>query len=183
MKECQSHKSSKMLPKVWLISDPRFKDRLYRSVQKLPKGSGVILRHYEDPNRYEIFKNLSRICRRRGLILINAGTDNFLNCHGRYYGKPPKNWLLNNRKAMAIISVHNARELAQARRHKADQLLISPLFATRSHKGERPLGVLAFRRLAEMSNIPVIAMGGMNSKRNAMIRYAYGYAAIDGLIA
>lgn len=141
------------------------------------------MRNYDDHNRPDIFKHLSHICRRRGLVLIVAGNEKFRGGQGHYYGKPPKTLPLGNPYAIKIISIHNVRELAQARKQKADQILISPLYATNSHIGVRPLGIMSFRRLALISKIPVIALGGMDARRNAMIRYSHGYAAIDGLLS
>lgn len=164
------------------MSDPRFGNRLYQSVQRLPKGSGVILRHYDDPKRQEIYKNLARVCRRRGLMLLVAGDAKFRGDHGHYYSKPPRRNISRHRKSFLIISVHDTKELAQARLYKPDQILISPLYPSRSHDGERPLGILAFRQLAVRCHTPVVALGGMNAKRAAIVKHAYGFAAIDGLI-
>jgi thiamine-phosphate pyrophosphorylase len=61
-------------------------------------------------------------------------------------------------------------------------MLLSPLYATRSHPGERPLGLTRFRRLAALSgDTKIIALGGMTRKKAAMLSksLAHGWAAID----
>jgi thiamine-phosphate pyrophosphorylase len=81
--------------------------------------------------------------------------------------------------------VHSHRELVQAECNGAGILLISPLFATRSHPGTRPLGPFRFAALARQAHVPVIALGGVRPCHAALVRRlgALGYAAIDGLIS
>lgn len=182
MQSCQSSK----LPKIWLMTDPRFGLRLYASIQKLPIGSGVILRHYDDLNRYTIYKNIAKICRRRGHMLVVAeNSDKILNDNnkkyhvGQYYGRPPMSPINNH--SIILIGVHNAQEINRAILSKPDLLLLSPLFRTNSHKGARPLGIARFRQLSHLCGIPILALGGANAIRARMIRYVHGYAAIDSL--
>ena len=65
-------------------------------------------------------------------------------------------------------------------------MLISPVHATRSHPGQPVLGVGGWRALAQQANRQekVIALGGMNRARAAMMRSlpVDGWAAIDALI-
>lgn len=176
----------RILPKIWLMTDPRFGDRLLRSVQKLPAQSGVILRHYGDMQRQEIHKNIAKICRRRGHKLVIAcdsallsALPGALQCDGHYYGRPIKVAVLR-RTSLLLIGVHNIYEMNRAQLSQPDLLLLSPIFATNSHKSAATLGPLRFRQLASRTNIPTLALGGMDRKRAAMI--GHGYAAIDGLI-
>lgn len=183
MRQCQSRKSYKILPRTWLMSDPRFGDRLYQSVQKLPRGSGVIMRHYDDPNRQEIYKNLARICRRRGLKLILAGdAERCLkyNAEGYYYGRPQK--IRKRYNSITLFGVHDEHEIRKAQILGADAYMVSPIYSTNSHKGQRPLGLLRFRKLSRLCDKPVIALGGMNQARFHSIKHVHGFAAIDGLI-
>lgn len=63
-------------------------------------------------------------------------------------------------------------------------MLVSPLFATRSHPGAKPLGSARFAALARLSPVPVIALGGVKPRHAGLIRRlgAAGFAAIDGLV-
>ena len=180
MRCCQSTK----LPKIWLMSDPRFGARLYPSIQKLPIGSGVIMRHYDDPNHTEIFDQIASLCRRRGHLLLYAGKEH-PKAQGIYWSKPPKQQQKHHCKArngLNNISVHNAAEMQRALLFAPDLILLSPIFATRSHVGDRAIGPSGLLRLSQISNIPIAALGGMNKKRSAMLRYTHGFAAIDGLM-
>ncbi len=179
MHGCQSSN----LPSVWLMTDPRFGDRLLPSIQKLPMGSGVVFRHYNAPNRFALSMAIAKISRRRGLKLIIAGDDKggMRGCvKGYYYGRPHK----SSKRHMGIIlvGVHDVHEINRAKSLGADAYFLSPVFSTISHKGQRPLGLLRFRQLCHLCDKPVIALGGMNLSRFQSMKYAHGYAAIDGLI-
>jgi thiamine-phosphate pyrophosphorylase len=59
-------------------------------------------------------------------------------------------------------------------------VLLSPVFATRSHPGAATLGPVRFRLLAARSLVPVIALGGMDTRRARRLG-TRDWAAVDGL--
>jgi thiamine-phosphate pyrophosphorylase len=78
--------------------------------------------------------------------------------------------------------VHDAREIAGMKAARPDLVFLSPIFATNSHPGARPLGPLAFNRLAKLASPSrIIALGGMNRRNAQMLspRLIHGWAAID----
>lgn len=169
------------LPRIWLMTDPRFGDELPGAVRRLPFGSGVVFRHYEleKADRHLLFDQLARICRRRGIVMLLAGSEKEArrwHADGFHQRSSGKSMLIHS------MAVHNRRELALAKRLRADAVFISPLFATSSHPGERPLGRLAFNRLAKQAGkMKVIALGGISrqSAENLPPNQIYGWAAID----
>jgi thiamine-phosphate pyrophosphorylase len=174
--------SRKDLPKIWLMTDERFSDGLLSAIKALRFGSGVIFRHYGVPEleRRKLFLCVRRICRQRGHVLILAGTElqairwRAAGFHGRQ----------NQRRSKLLRSapVHDRHELSSARRNGADLVLISPLFATGSHPGARPMGKPRFNALAAQSGkAAVIALGGMTAKKAILLdrKKVYGWAAID----
>ena len=64
-------------------------------------------------------------------------------------------------------------------RARADLVLLSPVFPTRSHPGAATLGPVRFGSMALGRR--VAALGGMDAQRFKRLRYlgAYGWAAID----
>lgn len=80
---------------------------------------------------------------------------------------------------LRLVTVHSLRELGRVRR--ADQVLLSPVFATRSHSGARGLGIVRFHLLSARSPVPVIALGGMNPDRARRLGWQR-WAAIDNFI-
>jgi thiamine-phosphate pyrophosphorylase len=171
------------LPRLWLISDARNDACLERALARLPRGSGLIYRHYHLPDaaRFARFCVLRRIARRHGHLVILA--DSALTAReweaDGIYGAPRA---LAPRRAglIHLATVHNLREIALANRAGADAVLLSPVFATRSHPGGMSLGPGRFRLLARRSRAPVIALGGMTAHRARTLQWLR-WAAIDGL--
>jgi thiamine-phosphate pyrophosphorylase len=141
------------LPNIWLVSDARNDAMLECALKCLPRGSGFIFRHYhlEPEERRARFKALARLARARGHLLVLAGTKAKAGRWGADLAYGPGGQL---------APVHSLREIARASR--ATALLLSPVFATRSHPGAKSLGSVRFRQLAARAKVPVIALGGMN---------------------
>ena len=172
--------SRQPLPRLWLMTDERMGERLWDALACLPRGSGVIFRHYDTRERRALFERVRAVARRRGLILLLAGSPREAaawradGAHGR------SRHLCAARPLLRTAPAHDARELARARAHA---VLVSPIFATRSHPGAPALGVLRFAILARQARTPLIALGGMDKRRFGRIAQlgAYGWAAIDSL--
>ncbi|MEQ1551921.1 thiamine phosphate synthase [Sphingorhabdus sp.] len=171
----------KPIPRIWLMTDPRLGDELLASIQRLPMGSGVIFRHYQldATQRRKLFAKVRRVCAKRGHIVFLAGdgaTARAWHADGVYGRRRSASLHLHS------APVHNAREIAAAKRFRADILFLSPLRATQSHPGNRPLGPVRFKTLAKMCQpAKVIALGGMNRAQAAKwpCSLVHGWAAID----
>jgi len=170
------------LPRLWLISDTRIDDRLEAALDRLPRGSGLVFRHYHLPpaERRARFDQLRRRAQRRGHLVVLSGTAaqaRRWQADGAY-GSPGH--LTRGPALLRLVTVHSYRELAVAQRVRADMVVISPVFATASHPGARSLGPLRYRLLARRSRLPVIALGGMDKRRAGRIG-ARRWAAITSL--
>jgi thiamine-phosphate pyrophosphorylase len=156
-------------------------DELWHALACLPRGSGVIFRHYRADGRRALFERARMAARRRGLVLLLAGTPREAagwradGAHGR---SPHRR---ASRPLIRTAPAHDARELVRAAGHA---VFLSPVFATRSHPGARHLGPLRFAMLARMVSTPLIALGGMDKRRFRRLAPlgAYGWAAIDSLV-
>lgn len=180
------------LPRLWLMTDERLSEAaLLRAVERLPRGSAIILRHYRlpPPARRALFERLRRRATRRGLLLLLAGDARTARLWGAdgHHGPAPAGPMHrgSRRHWLRSAPAHNHRERRAAERAGADVILLSPLFPTRSHPGARPLGPARFAALARTAHVPVIALGGIYPRHDALVRRlgAWGYAAIDGLTA
>jgi len=177
--------SQKRLPQIWLMSDERMGDRLLPSVKALPRGSGVIFRHYSlaSEARRALFSRLRRIGRQRGLTLILAGSQAQAREWGAdgYHGRSKRTGAVAPR-LLHTAPLHNRQEI-RTHSSQADLVFLSPLFATSSHPEGKPLGVHAFSALTRICDAPVIALGGMSRARFAMLRKGqiHGWAAISAL--
>ncbi len=156
---------------------------LERALAKLPRGSGLIYRHYhlKGPDRLARFRTLRRIARARGHVVVLADSALTAREWGAdgIYGSPRALW---PRRAglLHLATAHDMAELGLAARLGADAALLSPVFPTRSHPGGRTLGAVRFRLLARQAALPVIALGGMDARRARSLGWKR-WAAIDGL--
>lgn len=164
-------------PIVWLMTDERMGEALWAALDRLPRGAGIVFRHYrlEPGARRELMREVAKVARRRSLVLVVAG------------GSPASRGagVHNPRGAPAAFprtaSAHSRREAIAAQRSGADAVFVSPVFATRSHPGARALGAVRFGLMTQGLNLPVIALGGMTPKRARRLRAlgASGWAAVD----
>lgn len=162
------------LPRRWMMTDERLGDDLPAKVAKLPRGSGVVFRQYATPKgkRRRMFAQVRRIARARRLTLLIAGP--FLPGGDGVHGKKAR-----KSKGLATRPVHSVRERIAAERAGVDATFVSPVFATRSHPGARPLGRIRFALLIRGTRLPVIALGGMTERRARTLPGIAGWAAID----
>jgi thiamine-phosphate pyrophosphorylase len=160
------------------MTDERLGDALWSAIAALPRGSGIVFRHYRTPlaERRRLFAAVQAVARRRGLVLVRAGAhrlgaseDGVHNARRR-----PARGLLTR-------SAHSAVEARAAARAGADLIFVSPVFSTRSHPDAPPLGPAAARRIARAFGGPAIALGGVTRAegRRLMRLGFYGWAAID----
>ncbi|MES2700773.1 MAG: thiamine phosphate synthase [Pseudomonadota bacterium] len=170
-------------PAVWLLSDARNDAALERALKRLPRGSGFVFRHYHlpEPERLARFRQLQRIARARGHVVVLADSALTAREWGAdgVYGAPLALWPRRG-DLLQLATAHSLRELAQAARKGADAVLLSPAFATRTHPGAPFLGAVRLRMLAARSPVPVIALGGMNAQTARRLDWPH-WAAIDGL--
>lgn len=163
------------LPQRWLMTDERTGESLWMALEGLPRGSGVVFRHYATPlaERRRLFARVARIAQRRRLVLVRAGADRLGRGEAGVHG-----WAFTT--GLRTMPAHSRRELVAARRMRADAVFVSPVFATRSHPGSARLGRARFGLLIADAEAPVIALGGMDERRfRSLPRKVHGWAAID----
>lgn len=194
---CRPPATKPDLPRQWLVTDAaRLPDPL-PAAARLPRGAGIVFRHYEWPRseRLKLARRLAALCRARGLWLVVAGDAGLArSCNADGLHLPQR--LLGRAAGIArrhprwllTAAAHDEAALAQAARAGVDVVLISPVFPTASHPGTAGLGVLRFAMLSEQGRrrrLGVYALGGI-TKRTAQ-RLAHipknGTAAIAGMAA
>jgi thiamine-phosphate pyrophosphorylase len=179
------------LPSLWLVTDGRRLPDPLPAVAALPRGSGVIFRHYEAPGRGALAAALARLCRRRGVLLLVAGDARLAAAVGAAGVHLPeaegyRATALKRQRPTWVVSIaaHSLPALKLKRARVADFTLLSPVFATRSHPGAITLGPLRFASLCRQSPVRVVALGGINGATASLLHGARhsGLAAIDGLL-
>ena len=170
------------LPELWHVTDERNDAALEDAIRRLPRGSGLIYRHYHLPAapRVARFHFLARLARARDMTVILADSASTATEWGAdgIYGAPRE--LYPRRNLLRLATAHSLREIAEANRLGADAVLLSPVFTTRSHPEGVVLGPLRFRLMAQFATMPVIALGGMDQRKADRLGWSH-WAAIDGL--
>lgn len=162
------------LPHQWLMTDERMGDALWAALERLPRGAGVVFRHYGLPpvDRRALFARILKVARRRGLVLVRAGIEPMRGESGTHGVRG---------RGIRTAPAHDRREAIAALRGGANALFVSPAFPTRSHPGAPALGRARFGLLVRGLDVPVIALGGMDAhKARSLRRFGiHGWAAID----
>lgn len=156
------------------MTDERLGDGLWRAIARLPRGAGIVFRHYATPmpERRRLFARVVRIARTRGLIVVRAGAR----CG---YGEAGTHNVERRSAGLRTAAAHTRREAMAAVRRGADGVFVSPVFPTRSHPGAPALGPKGARRIVQGVPIRPIALGGMDARRFRALRGFDGWAAID----
>lgn len=159
---------------MWLMTDERMGAGLWRALQRLPRGSGVVFRHYRTPpaERRRLFRRVAAVAKARGLVLVRAGEGPLgaeAGTHGRRGG------------GLVTWPAHDRTEALRAVRAGADLLFVSPLFSTRSHPDAPALGPVKARRTVAGLPVRAVALGGVTPARGRALMRAgwWGWAAID----
>jgi len=167
------HPRPSVLPRHWLMTDERLGEALWAAIDALPRGSGIVFRHYATAPkaRQALYARVRSCARRRGLVLVVAGPPigrGAVPRHGRHRGA-------------LTAPVHSRTEAITATRAGAALLFVSPVYPTRSHPGAPSLGPVRFGLMIRGLKLPVIALGGMDERRWRALRSvgAYGWAGID----
>lgn len=168
-------------PRLWMFTDPRGGDPV-AAIEQLPRGSGVVFRHYHLPPRQRraLFGRVRQAVRRRRGVLLLAGPPKLAAAWGAdgAYDRSAR-----RSQGVRAVGVHNDAEAALARRVRADFVFVSPVFPTRSHAGARTLGPVRLGLLLRHIDAAAYALGGMDARRWRRLKALKlaGYGAIDAL--
>ncbi|MDO8290803.1 MAG: thiamine phosphate synthase [Parvibaculum sp.] len=170
------------LPTRLALTDPLRQPDPFALLASLPKGTGMIWRAYDTGLTRQHIRALERRARAKHITLLIASTRadtrrlRFSNRH------LPEHQLEKTTYTDKITTAaaHSHRAIIAAARAGVDAVLISPVFATQSHKGAKPLGVIRFAMLAHLARtqgLAVYALGGLTNDKK--IRRLNGSAPIS----
>lgn len=180
----------KPLPNLLFFTDPRRTPDPERVAERLPAGAAVVFRAFGAPAAAVQGRRLREITRRRGLSLL-VGADpalalaieaDGLHLPERLVSTLPElravqpDWLIT-------IAAHGLEAAQAGAAAGADALVVSPVFPSRSPSAGPPLGVAALKRLVEMVETPVYALGGVRADTVARLADTgiVGIAAVEAL--
>lgn len=155
----------------------------------LPRGTAIVLRHPDRHVRAELAARLAPACRHGRLRLLIAGDARLAVAVGAAGVHLPEAMVRAGRAEwrrwrrpgwLVTAAAHSAPALRRAERLGVDAVVLAPVFPTASHPGAKPLGPLAFVRLARAASIPAYALGGITAltARRLHGSGAAGFAAV-----
>jgi len=151
-------------PPLWLFTDSTRLPDPREAVTRLPRRlAGVVFRHDDHPDRANLGRDLARICRMRGLVLVVAGDVRLAAAlragvhlrDGRWPG-------VIRIRGFVTSSAHGLADLRRAADACADLAFLSSVYATASHPGMPSLGSARWSRLARAAPVAVAALGGID---------------------
>ena len=180
-------------PLIMMTDSDRLPDPL-SAIAALPRGSAVILRHYDAEDRVSLARALAALCRRRHIRLLIGGDPRLASIVGAdglhvpewMARRGPGAWQCWRRPDWTVTAAaHSVAGLRRAGAIGADAALLSPIFPTPSHPQASPIGALRFAAWCRLSPLPVYALGGVSEKgvRRLVASGAAGVAGIDRFLA
>lgn len=176
-----------LLPPAFFLTDPERTPDPVSIVERLPRGWGVIYRHFGAANREAVARALVLACRRRGLVLLIAADPalaRHVRADGVHWPRAHLSCLRVRRPGwIETASAHTRADLVRAANAGVDAALLSSVFASDSPSAPPPLGALRFSQLAASAPLPIYALGGVSADNAARaIRRAAGWAAIGSVV-
>lgn len=175
------------LPRLLFLTDRRRVPDPVGAAERLPEGSGVILRDYGYAKRADLAMALRAVCLKQNLVFLVGGDVRLArraDADGVHFPEAMFDRLRAFRKEapgmILTAAAHDAWALSRALDAGADAALLSPVFPTQSHPGAPALGLEEFSTLAAESPLPVYALGGLTARTVGRLKGAsvVGVAAI-----
>ena len=136
-------------------------------IDNLDKSVNIIYRNYQDKIDIRQIQKLGNYCKKKGNKFYLS--NNFkialnLNLDGVYlpsFNNSYKHLSYSLKKDFKIIgSAHSLREATIKKNQKVEDIFISSIFK----KNKNYLGINKFKNLISLTNLNVIALGGINQK-------------------
>lgn len=179
--------NGRTLPRALFVTDPVRATDILGIAQRLPRGFGIVWRHFGAADRLEAGRQLARLCRRRGIVLLVSADPVLaarIGAHGVHWPEARLGGVrLKPAGLIETAAAHSPRAIARAARLGVDAVIVSPVFSSRSPSATIPLGALRFRQMARGARLPVYALGGLTAANAARaMAHTAGWAAIDGVV-
>ncbi len=171
-----------------MSDDQRLPDPI-DAVGRLLPGEGLVLRHRSGPERRRLALALRPICRRLKVFLIVAADPRLameVSAEGIHLSetdmrRPAKSLYWARQYGMFVTAAaHNEAAVRRAKAAQVHGILISPIYATRSHPKQPGLGILRFTTMTRSAALPAYGLGGIDQTNLMRLRQT-GVAGIAGI--
>lgn len=150
------------------MTDPERSPSATALAERLPEGSAIIVRHFGRPHYGDIERAISIARARTILVLISADPSLALSigADGLHIPQRLLGALRSHAGSFDLVtaSAHNPLAIRMARKAGVDAVIVSPVFVSQSVSAKRPLGPFRLKSQISGVDIPIYALGGVNSK-------------------
>ncbi|HUE64892.1 MAG TPA: thiamine phosphate synthase [Rhizomicrobium sp.] len=165
-----------------LMTDDRAADWA-GAARRLPRGSVVVVRARDAGRRLALAEQLYGLARL--LIADDPALAQILGAAGLHLPQRRMRetlyWRARHPDWIITSSAHSLRALMGA--HALDAVFLSPVFATISHRGTKPLTPVRAAFIAARAPVPVYALGGVTARNAGLLAPAFsGIAAISSFL-
>lgn len=157
------------LPAFFALTDPQRTPDPVALARRLPRGSGLVLRHFGEPGQIALAGPLSRIARERGLVFLIAGDPvlaRSVKAHGVHWPQRQAHrapvWARRRPDWLMTASAHDRAAVHRPARG-IEAVFLSPVFESTSPSATTALGPVRAARLAREARVAVYALGGVNT--------------------
>ena len=183
------------LPTLMLVTDRLLAgglDALVRAVADAVQGgaNAVQLREKDLPrgDLLRLVLRLRDVTSGRALLLVNGPLDVALEAgvDGVHLPEdaPPQDWGSEPRGLIVGRSAHSLEAARRALAEGVSYLIAGPVYETASHPGRQPAGLEIIRKVVSVSDVPVIAIGGITAENAPTVldAGASGVAVISAIL-
>ena len=154
-----------------------------RAARALPRGGVAVVRARDAGRRQALAEELYGLARL--LIADDPGLAQDIGAAGLHLPegrmREAGHWRARHPDWIITSSAHALRALMHVAH--LDAVFLSPVFATTSHQGAKPLTPARAAMIAAQAQVPVYALGGVTDRNGALLAPAFsGIAAISSLL-
>lgn len=182
------------MPRLIFMTDNKAQPRPEDIISKMPPGSMVILRDYDDENRFNLGQALRYVCRQRDIKFFVAGDLSLaliLEADGlhlpEYMLDDAEQIKCDHPTLLLSSAAHSEEAVKKASDLNLFAVLLSPIFPTKSHPETfnddgKIIGIQKLTEIANNYKIAIYALGGINSNTAKKIINSNiaGFAGIRG---
>lgn len=176
------------MPPLLFFTDPARTPDIETAMARLPRGSGVVFRAFGASDAEQKGRELAKIARRRGLVLL-VGADAALAARIGAGGVHLPERMAARAAALRrpgwiiTAAAHTPRGVRRGLAWGADAVVVSAIFPSSSPSAGSPIGPLRLAQIVRQAGGPVYALGGINDKtaRRLLPAGVAGLAAVEAL--
>ncbi|MES2677112.1 MAG: thiamine phosphate synthase [Pseudomonadota bacterium] len=161
----------KNLPEMFFFTDRKRVSNVLEVVENLPENAAIIIREYDlkADQRLNFAQQIALIARRKNLKFLVGKDWNLaqeIGANGVHFSDFDQNFAVpKNRHNMILsYSCHRPESIVEAEKLGADLLFYSPIFASKSHLNQQPVGIDGLKNFIKKTSLPVYALGGIDEQ-------------------